>query len=151
MREIKFRAWNTQENKMLYRSLFDMNWYETDKNDSKGCHTWGAISGGQRKFLEIMRFTGLKNKNGVEIYEGDIVTINFGNDEKGRIKDIWVVKFGKHENDWVSHSAESGGTIEVIGFYLYGKYGTERFYNLVEDIEKIEILGNIYQHKDLLN
>lgn len=67
--EIKLRAWNTEENIMLYRNLFDMNWYTTEKNDENGSHCWGPISGGQRRFLKTMLFVPCVG------YEGEIVRV----------------------------------------------------------------------------
>ena len=60
MREIKFRAWNGETCKMTY---YDFLYTSQVKNFSEG--TWSLD--------KLMQYTGLKDNNGKEIYEGDIV------------------------------------------------------------------------------
>jgi len=72
MREIKFRAWDTIQKKMTI--AFD-SWFIHPETYSIDCGIMIGddihINRGISEF-EIMQYTGLKDKNGVEIYEGDL-------------------------------------------------------------------------------
>jgi uncharacterized phage protein (TIGR01671 family) len=138
-REIKFRAYSTVSNKMI---------------DLKGGtlkdlieeHTW-----------KVMQFTGLHDKNGKDIYEGDVVkwwifdqgTLAFdgapyGDAEHGHIEEeeigqvVWV-------KDSACFGAESDTiwTLETIMHYI-DDLGNPEF-------SAIEIIGNIYENPELLN
>lgn len=83
MRKIKFRAWDKNTKEMykigqitLERGSWD---YEPDKREYIG------MSIPYQPSLTVMQYTGLKDKNGQEIYEGDVVYI-FPEDELGEVK-----------------------------------------------------------------
>lgn len=80
-REIKLRAWDKSEKRMLYRTIWDRNWYATPKNDESGCHCIREIMPGDQHYIILMQFTGLLDCKGVEIYEGDVVEYETGNDD----------------------------------------------------------------------
>ena len=76
----------------------------------------------------VMQYTGLKDKNGVEIYEGDIVK---GVDFKLHVEYISQAKW--HKNGyWYAYNKDNKG----IGF--------------LNSIELIEVIGNIYENTELL-
>ena len=65
MREIKFRAWDTEKKIMYYIDLYEYMSFNEEAQDDM--ITLNARNNG------LMQYTGLKDKNGKEIYEGDIV------------------------------------------------------------------------------
>ena len=79
----------------------------------------------------LMQSTGLKDKNGVEIFEGDVVL-------EDSVKKI--VTFGEQE-----HEENFGDLIYYIGFNVYTKMG----YSLVIPVE-YEVIGNIWENSELL-
>lgn len=110
----KFRAWDKIDNEMI--PVTEMTWdpIEDDEVEFGGIGdfiTWSRLPGE----VEIMQSTGLKDKNGVEIFEGDIVTgLDYDLDPlKGEI----VFKHGCFliESDEGDYLVESEGAVEVIG------------------------------------
>ena len=127
MREIKFRAWNKDQER----------WYKVDKlqfgeDGIIDVKVW--TSGNNSKWLHwagedfvIVQYTGLKNKNGKEIYEGDIL------------------QKGKNVNGFVEY--ENGGYHCVI----YTKQNAKKqCFHLSLMTREYEVKGNIYENPELM-
>ena len=132
MREIKFRAWLKEEKKMVNVETIDFTDKSVqylEKNEFINAYLLRRMIFGD---IELMQYTGLKDKNGKEIYEGDIIKYKFPYDK--RLKHISPVKFLKTE----------------ASFGIKDRYGNEIPLYTISANNYFEVIGNIYENKNLL-
>lgn len=145
-REIKFRAWNPETKTMIldvqnmYDGIgdyFDSKGNEIDVYDHLKTSSFGDILESQENGIVVMQYTGLKDKNGKEIYEGDIVGKK------------WIQKSIDKDGE---HFAEKISGIELVeyiksGFspFAYDHFGDEGY-----SLDECEVIGNIYENPNLL-
>lgn len=114
-REIKFRAWNGYHKEMVpvHQLNFSDNIEGLIINDYD-----------RQKRLTLMQYTGLKDKDGTDIYEGDVVRTPAGVSEVFWFVDGWAMKQVKTRE----------------GYMPLGWHG---------QFER-EVIGNIYENPELL-
>ena len=124
MREIKFRAWLKEERKMVnVETLFigiNRLCFGNSKTEDLFFRDFEEV--------ELMQYTGLEDKNSKEIYEGDIL---FFRDENMKYVVVWQ---------------DTAFIIESIEIRKY----SEKMYWLDDTEICCEIVGNIYENKNLL-
>ena len=121
-REIKFRAWDKKNKAMVYPIII---WNHSDEGSD---YMFPAFSGIKyddiNDISEMMQYTGLKDKNGKEIYEGDILSMHNG---QYNSQVVWDT------DRYIADHIGNGGSESITTF-----------------IEDLEIIGNIYENPELL-
>lgn len=115
MREIKFRWYSELDKSMYFTRDLDID-------------------------SDLMQYTGLKDKNGKEIYEGDIVEVDVN---KKRFQIMW------NNFSWITRS-NNVKQIEMWKDWKETLYFAEHIHFLKKANAYFEIIGNIYENPELL-
>lgn len=119
----KFRAWSKK-----FERMYDVTIIDFENGDVGLKDEYGGVAIGDIKQLILMQSTGMFDKNGVEIFDGDIVLTT-------RLIDYTYKDFK--------------GVVKMLeGCWLIDT-GTDAVY-LWSEIEENEVVGNIYQNSELL-
>lgn len=137
MKEIKFRAWIPDIKRM--HEVLSLELYECDdivSNPPKvtvwdHCSTRaakikGRVATYKRSDIPIMQYTGLKDRNGKEIYEGDILKVEFSKQHR---RVVW------YSFAWWAAYPDDSHVLNQINNYLP---------------KELEIIGNIYENPNLI-
>lgn len=139
-REIKFRAWDRVGKCMVdwftaRQTAFNINvenplMYQLFTRNYQDISDVG---------FDLMQYTGLQDKYGIDIYEGDIVRGNWWS----AYEYIGVIKFGE----------TNGLHYDFYGWYVdYIDHNSHPSNDSIHDINtKFEVIGNIHQNPELLN
>lgn len=138
MRELKFRAWvqpdSFNQKPTMFTGFGFADIYSGYDEANVYCKDGQIWAEPDWETAKLMQYTGLKDKNGKEIYEGDILSFkaNYTNKTAGRLNAV----------------------VEITPYKLELVIGNDR-YNAYEETDEFpytaEVIGNIYENQELLS
>ena len=134
-REIKFRVYDKDLKRMRYlHSSHDFICF-----DEKGNGYYHNMQTGFGEwFSDLMQYTGLKDKNGVEVYEGDIIDIH----QTVNGYNQFVIQYDNYK---FSARYYNQKTKQILGWY---QYDLDELFEINEFEKEIEVIGNVWDKND---
>ena len=146
MREIEFRGYDPGFNKWVYGDFVGCTESDKEKGynptiiprvdieelDSEWLMAWGYHS---VDLETVGQYTGLKDKNGVKIFEGDICKYRYG-------RSTYIGKVVFNTRACIFEMRRT----EIVGYH--GERATKT--QLLNHIDKVEVIGNIHDNPELL-
>lgn len=134
MRKVKYRAWDGEKMRFAADG--------TTFFDSEGVFPDEVIAVTQQKGWKWMLFTGLCDKNGVEIFEGDILLIEIG-ERFVKAAVMYTLSYmgwsvANPNNTMEVPKYDTGEYIDGCALYKYVEWG----YN---NSPRLEVIGNVYE------
>lgn len=125
MRKLKFRAWDNKNKEMhLNPVVTNYSWYKDHKHYESDISFEDTPKG-----QVIMQYTGICDKNGKPIYEGDIV---------------------KTKSGWMTEIVYTGYKFNGVYRNADGSWDDELEDDILRD-KNIEVVGNVYENNNLLD
>lgn len=129
MREIKFRAWHRIEKRMFdCQSLF---FSVESRLIGVGEHARGKVWAVGEE-VEVIESTGLTDKNGKNFWDGDVIQFSDSDGRKSQVSKVSII-------------LPTGLDLEYADGWHYD------YLKISRQWEYVEVIGNIYEHPDLLS